>query len=194
MSLPASMLSNAFRNCLIDEIDDNFADMEQRLADILGVTIDTLYTAALFSNEAAQQTLVGCGINIDIQSLTHNVAAVLASTSENYDPSGMHDNVTNNSRITVPEDGYYAVTASLEFATDITPAGLRKVQLLKNGSPVTNVFDQIPFTTALPSVGFAHMIELDATDYLELQGFQTSGGALNCGGFFEVSLIGVKEP
>lgn len=56
------------------------------------------------------------------QSIPHNTSTTLAFNSESYDNDIMHDNVTNNNRITFTTAGVYVITASIEFtqATDYT--------------------------------------------------------------------------
>lgn len=73
----------------------------------------------------------GCYIyKTALQTVPNGNDNVLSFNSETYDSDGFHDNVTNNSRITIPAGlgGYYyvAVTASSDAdATNHTQANLR---------------------------------------------------------------------
>ena len=55
----------------------------------------------------------------------------LALNTEIYDTAGMHSNTTNNSRLTAPVDGIYAVTVQVTW---LPSTGVRLVRLVKNGS------------------------------------------------------------
>lgn len=67
------------------------------------------------------------------QSITDSSLTALAFNSERFDPTGMHDNVTNNSRITFATAGVYVVSFSGEMnaATDYVAI---IAQLRKNGT------------------------------------------------------------
>lgn len=53
-----------------------------------------------------------------VQSIADNSYQILSFDTEDYDTDGYHDNVTNNSRITIPsgQAGKYRLTAQLAFA------------------------------------------------------------------------------
>lgn len=51
-----------------------------------------------------------------VQSLTNGVEVPLAFNSERFDTDTMHDNVTNNTRLTIRTPGLYQVNATVEFA------------------------------------------------------------------------------
>lgn len=111
--------------------------------------------------------------------LTTGVAATLAfDGTDVYDTDAYHDPASNNTRLTVPsgKDGKYIPWAKVEFATNGT--SYRRLHLMKNGS-------LIHLTTAMAhaSVGTIMTVTwmpvtLVATDYLELQALQNSGGNL----------------
>lgn len=52
-------------------------------------------------------------------------------TGEVYDPKNLHDNATNNTRITAAKAGWYRVTAQVMWATNAT--GWRYLTLIANG-------------------------------------------------------------
>lgn len=100
--------------------------------------------------------------------------------SERVDVGGCHSTVSNTSRLTVPsgEGGWYDIGGCFEFAANAT--GHRLARILLNGATViaqVGPFDATSaFSTALnPSTKY----QLAAADYVELQGYQNSGGSLN---------------
>lgn len=117
---------------------------------------------------------------VGTQSLVNVTITTLAFDAEVFDVGGLHDPVTLNSRITVPAgaDGTYLVSVQVSFAPNAT--GERIVYLLKNGAILAQA-------VAAPSSGGAGsnttiplvtLVVLAAADYLELQAYQSSGGAL----------------
>jgi hypothetical protein len=129
------------------------------------------------------------------QSINNSSFTAITFDSENFDSNTYHDNSTNNTRLTVPagKAGYYSVNGSLTFAGNTT--GLRIVLLRKNGGE-TNYPISMPSVVAndvrLP---FVYTIYLDVADYVEVHGWQNSGGALNVQGgitdsTFSMYLIG----
>ena len=54
------------------------------------------------------------------QSITNQTWTVLDINTERWDPSGIHDNVTNKDRIYFPEDGYYEVDAQFNSQNGVT--------------------------------------------------------------------------
>jgi hypothetical protein len=131
---------------------------------------------------ASTPTFQGCRLTYTLgnQSISNNSWTSLAFNSESYDTDGFHDNSTNNSRITVPSglDGKYRLLGSFEFATG-GAAGTRRVRLLKNGTDVVGPPILMPYTTTGIVLQVAAELALAATDYVELQAFQDSGGAVN---------------
>jgi len=129
------------------------------------------------------------------QSINNSSFTAITFDSENFDSNTYHNNSTNNTRLTVPagKAGYYSVNGSLTFAGNAT--GLRIVLLRKNGGE-TNYPISMPSVVAndvrLP---FVYTIYLDVADYVEVHGWQNSGGALNVQGgitdtTFSMYLIG----
>lgn len=118
--------------------------------------------------------------------LTTGVALTVPLGGEAYDvvQSGdtpMHDNATNNSRITIRTAGKYQIEGYVCFAANST--GVRRVEIVKNGTVSLR-------SNSSPAVaGISTTIQADVTaalainDYIEIQAYQTSGGnlALNNG-------------
>jgi hypothetical protein len=111
-------------------------------------------------------------------SLTSATWTSLGFDTEKFDTLGFHDNVTNNSRLTVPQIGKYRVYGTVVFAPNAT--GTREVRLLQNGSVVVG-------GAQLPNAGATRhtVVNVDTTWdspfagwWLELQAYQGSGAAL----------------
>lgn len=113
--------------------------------------------------------------NISVNDATYTI---LDLNSEYYDTDTMHDGGgANPSRITVPVNGKYLCVASLVFAANAT--GVRKCTIMVNNANVGSV--TIPaagggFTSEVQAIS---LLELSATDYVEVRAYQNSGGALN---------------
>lgn len=116
------------------------------------------------------------------QALTTATFTAIALDTEDLDVSGMHSNVTNNSRITIPTggDGLYLVIGYLQYAGSAAGA-VRQVDIRKNGA----TFLAQTLLTPNGVNNIANMATwlgvLVATDYVELIGFQDTGGNLNVG-------------
>jgi hypothetical protein len=96
------------------------------------------------------------------------------------DTHAFHDLSTNPSRITIPagQGGLYAIGGVLDFATNTT--GVRAVRVWLNGATrIVDVMYPASPGTQPTRVAISTIYPLVATDYLELQGWQNSGGALN---------------
>jgi hypothetical protein len=117
------------------------------------------------------------------QSVNHATDTTLAFDDERYDFFNLlHDNVTNNSRLTNPATGTtsaFAITASVHFAANAT--GERTVTLMKNGTtPIAR--ESRPAASSGPTiVNVSTLAALagDGNQYVEVVVNQTSGGSLN---------------
>ena len=114
------------------------------------------------------------------QSIATATETAVQLNAESYDVSGWHDNATNNTRVTPGKTGYFEVHAGTRFAANGT--GARSLRVKKNGT--TRVLLGGPEPTVGASevhvVNASDTIRLDnASDYLELYAYQTSGGNLD---------------
>lgn len=100
---------------------------------------------------------------------------VLAANTEAYDTDTMHSTVTNNSRITATTAGKYRFLAHVIW--DTNTSGDRVVRFLKNGATVISGIRQGAANTLGQNLN--RTIELAATDYVEVQVSQDSGGSRN---------------
>lgn len=113
------------------------------------------------------------------QSIANNTLTALAFNSERFDNDTIHDNSTNNSRLTCKTAGKYLITGQAIF--DFHATGGRAVRIRHNGTTDIAVNQvQPPTTSALTaSMIITTIYDLAVNDYVELFVNQTSGGALN---------------
>ena len=141
-------------------------------------------TAALLNQELRDQMLAITAPPMCIayqnvaQTLTTATPANVTWDAEVIDSTGaMHDNVTNNTRITVPLAGLYLITGQVTFTGNAS--GVRSIYVQKNGatviqrnsvgSPSAGVHTTIPFSV---------MAQLAVNDSVEVNATQNSGGNL----------------
>ena len=110
------------------------------------------------------------------QSLTTATLTTLTWDSEVYDDNTFHDNITNNSRLTISDDGKYIVTLAVDFASNNT--GTRQIGIYKNGTVIRQIV--MPNNSAGQDyLSITDIIYLVAGDYIEGKATQSSGGALD---------------
>lgn len=122
---------------------------------------------------------IGCRLRAtSAQSIPHNTLTAVALGAEDYDAGGLHDNATNNSRITVTAAGVWRFTYHLAYAAGAT--GIRVAQLRINGATIIDGADNrvIGSNALQPTLVGAIDVLLAASDYVELMAFQNQGSAL----------------
>lgn len=115
--------------------------------------------------------------------LTHtsnnNWQALSGFNSEHFDTDSMHSTSVNTGRITINTAGLYVVGGSFEFAANAT--GARGIGLYLNGN--TDVCAPILLHTVTGTFGaplcISAVYKFAVGNYVELRGFQNSGGNLN---------------
>jgi hypothetical protein len=126
------------------------------------------------------------------QSITSATPTALAFNSERFDQAGnaadtMHDNVTNNSRLTCRYAGVYQITGNASFAANAT--GYRQLEIkLNNTTTIESSIDMTASGTVASRILCTTLYSLAVNDYVELIAYQTSGGGLN------VDVIGNLSP
>lgn len=96
------------------------------------------------------------------------------------DGVGGHDTVTNNTRFTARYPGWYAPSGGVGFATN--GSNWRAVEFAVNGIAVNGSGVQISSaSTTAPTMLPARtpLVYLDTSHFLEIYGWQNTGGALN---------------
>lgn len=127
------------------------------------------------------------------QSIPNSAVTAVSFDAENYDDgtaAGMHESVTNPTRLTCQVPGVYMVSAYGRLANSTT--GVRQINIRLNGSIVVSTLTIPPsgsgFGDDLPVVA---QLKMNVGDYVEVTIFQTSGGAVNfqTGNFFAAVMI-----
>jgi hypothetical protein len=114
------------------------------------------------------------------QSIPDAVFTSATFGSEDHDPYSAHSTVTNPSRFTAPFDGTYEFTGAIGF--DANSTGARGSRWAKNGSEINGSQILVGNAGALVATivpARTIQVTLVTGDYVELQPFQSSGGALN---------------
>jgi hypothetical protein len=175
------------------------ADTIQRLAigsNAQVLTVDTTVDGKIkWATPAGGSTFVGCYVYDSGagQSIPNATYTIRNFNTELYDTDGFHDNSTNNSRITIPtgKSGYYLVKWNQPLLT--SAVGDRIFYIKKNGN-LAGQHGGTP-SAVYPVLEGGRVMYLVAGDYLQLDVYQSSGGALNygttdTGGFFSVAFLG----
>ena len=95
---------------------------------------------------------------------------ILAFNAEDFDTDGMHDNATNNSRITINTAGVYLVIASVRYTAGVSDD--TRISILKNGGNV-GIDERGPNNTRSGQQVMGYY-DLAAADYLEAQVYQNN--------------------
>jgi len=165
-----------------DLIIGDAADAFQRLA--IGsnthvLTVDTSVDGKIKWAAPAGASMKGCSLYRGSgQTIADNTATILTFDNEYFDTDGFHDNSTNNSRITIPAGlgGKYLITG-LCYVEGINATGTRILRIFKNGTAGTRLVNNHGIATSNAMyVQSQIVVSLAATDYVELQVLQTSGG------------------
>lgn len=105
--------------------------------------------------------------------------AYLAFNSERYDTNGIHDPVTNNSRLTCQTAGKYLIVANVEWGTN--SAGYRTLNIVLNRTSVIASINSV--ATVATGVGArlnaSIIYDLGVGDYVEVRVYQNAGSGVN---------------
>lgn len=152
-----------------------------------GVLYFTATGAATFmpfdvGTAAVSTNWVGCAVSLSAnQTLSNATTTAISWTAESLDTDGFHSTASNQSRFTIPSGkaGKYLIQGSIQYNTNST--GIRGVYIHLNGSITGGVYcSQFSASSALTTIiNFNHIINLSVGDYLEVNGYQSSGGNLD---------------
>ena len=112
----------------------------------------------------------------------NNTATALALDSELFDvvmsgDSPSHDNVTANTRLVCRTAGTYEIVGAIRWVSNAT--GIREAQVRLNGTTTLIKNAQNPSASSSTDCATPPIeVALSPGDYIELLGYQTSGGAL----------------
>lgn len=154
-----------------------------RLADIVPFYDDSesaLRKAVLSNIFKPRGALVYLSAN---QSIPNSSSTAINFDAETYDTDSIHDNVTNNSRLTVPTGWSWV---RLNFCTEVEAnvGGVRAIGITKNGSAAIAGTPHVIEAANNGSIsarlaGTTAILGVTAGDYFQVSLFQNSGGALN---------------
>lgn len=121
----------------------------------------------------------GCRVyKSSIQSIPNVTATAIQLNLERYDTDEIHDNVTNNTRLTCKTAGKYVITAQLRMAANTN--GSRTLYINLNGSTIIAMTVELnPTAGDSPMLNITTIYNLAVNDYIEMIVYQNSGGALN---------------
>jgi hypothetical protein len=115
------------------------------------------------------------------QSLSNATLTAITFNSEDYDVTALHSTATNPSRMTVPTGagGLYQIDGKIFY--DANATGIRVARIQKNGALISTQVTHPGTAAGQQCVAVSIRLVLVAGDYVELVGFQDSGGPLNTG-------------
>jgi hypothetical protein len=119
------------------------------------------------------------GYQATTQSLNNTNWTSLSLDAESYDNYTGHSNITNNSRYTSQVSGWYTVSGVYAAVGNAT--GFRAVRIVKNGNQLLGFASYSGATTSSGTsiITPTNDLLLAAGDYVEVQGWQSTGGNLN---------------
>ena len=114
------------------------------------------------------------------QSVPNTTNTILAFNSERYDTDAIHDNVTNNSRLTCKTAGKYLIVGFIRWVSNAT--GIREAIVRLGGTTPVKSIHVTALSGDATTCLCVSIISLAVNEYLELLGYQNSGVALDVEG------------
>jgi hypothetical protein len=119
------------------------------------------------------------------QTVPHNAGTVLTFQSEAFDTAGLHDNVTDNSRLRAPIDGLYQVSVGIHWGEGSEgPGGARFLGLIAfdvGGAVFPVAGSDIPAPGILARQSTSALVRLPAGGSVQGVVRQTSGRSVTVG-------------
>lgn len=144
------------------------------------LTADSTQTAGVKWAAPSGSTVLGARVyNSANISLTSGADTALTFDTERYDTDTIHSTSSNTGRLTATTAGKYTISGTAAFAANAT--GARGLGIRLNGTTFI-ALARVPAVaggTDITSLTVTTDYNLSATDYVELIGYQTSGGSLN---------------
>jgi len=110
-------------------------------------------------------------------SIAHNTTTILTFNSEKWDTAGMHSTAANTSRLTAIYAGLYDIKANVRWAANGT--GTRRTSIIRNGTGAIARQENGAKTGAGMRQIASTQWQMSTGDYVEVEVYQDSGGALN---------------
>jgi hypothetical protein len=110
------------------------------------------------------------------QAIANSTLTILNWNAEDWDTDSFHDNSTNNSRLTIPEDGKYLVIENIVFES--SSSGVRQIGILVNGTEVwASIFSN---NGARQDQTFTFFpLDLSSGDYVEARVWHDAGSSID---------------
>lgn len=152
-------------------------------------------TGMKWATPSSTPTFVGCSLyKSSNQAAANGTSTAVTFEAELFDTNGFHDNSTNNTRITIPSGyaGKYIITGVIQWAS--SSSGNRVNDFKLNGS--TFLGYSYMDANGYQSCAVTMIQDLAVGDYVEMIGYQNSGGSLGMGGggrgesYFAVTYLG----
>lgn len=148
-----------------------------------GATIDETMTDAWSSNLyhlGGTAGYIGCqAVSTSATSVANTTDTPVPLQGEQFDsdPNGaMHDNAVSNTRVVARTAGVYHIYAHASFASNAS--GYRQISVLVNGvTQMIHMSNPISGTDTWITTSTVKL--LNASDYVEVAAYQSSGGALD---------------
>lgn len=141
------------------------------------VNADIAAAAAIAQSKLGAMDRVLAYKSAAAQSVANTTETTITFDAESYDSNTMHDNSTNNGRLTAPSTGFYIIFGVCNFAADAD--GIRDVYVRLNGT--TRLMTARAFDNGAvgPYVPIFLPYPLTAADYVEMRVWHSAGNALD---------------
>ena len=182
------------QNTVIDAEGDllvgDSADALQRLA--IGttgqvLTVDTAVDGKIkWASVSSTPSFVGVSaFKTAAQSLANNTGVLVSFNDENFDTDGFHSTTLDTTRFTIPSGkaGKYLLVARVVF--DANATGVRAAYWKKNGTTIAQPAQWSAGSAGATRMCITSILSLAEGDYIELEAYQNSGGALDISGTTE---------
>jgi hypothetical protein len=139
------------------------------------------YTVQQTSTVKGQEP-AGCqAYSSGTQTLSTSATTALTLDQEDWDTDAYHSNSVNNTRMTVPagRSGFYRISGFLMWAA--SAAGVRALSIRKNGVTILKTANHYGSASEVLRFGVEVEAYLSSGDFIELTGYQSSGGDLVVG-------------
>jgi len=121
---------------------------------------------------------IGCRVTHSVnQSILDSTATILAFDTERWDTDGIHDPVTNNSRLTVVTAGKYVICANVEW--DFTGVGIKIFSLRLRLNGTTEIGRNARRQEDVAVQALCTIYDLAVSDYVEVQVRQVTSSTIN---------------
>jgi hypothetical protein len=132
-----------------------------------GISLSASSTDVTIANTINSTCIVRNSVDVPY---TASTGGYLAWDTEEYDPSGMHDTVTNNDRINVLESGVYEVKSGLVTTASASATGFIFMTLYwyKSSDDSNNIISRAmmyPNNSSFASMEASRLISVSAGDY-----------------------------